>query len=175
MRFLATKLPGAFVIEPEPVKDARGSFTRTFCAREFQEHGLETVFVQCSTSFSARRGTTRGLHYQLSPACEAKLIRCTAGTLHDVIVDLRPDSPAYLQHISVELTARNRRSLYVPKMFAHGFQTLEDGTEVLYQISEFYAQDKATGLRFDDPKLGIHWPVEVSCISEKDQNWPLLK
>lgn len=175
MRFLATKLPGAFVIEPEPVEDARGLFARTFCAREFKEHGLETVFVQCSTSFSAQRGTLRGLHYQLPPACEVKLIRCTAGAIHDVIVDLRPDSPAYLQHISVELTARNRRALYVPQMFAHGFQALEDGTEVLYQISEYYTPDKATGMCFDDPKLGIQWPLEVSCISDKDQKWPLLK
>jgi dTDP-4-dehydrorhamnose 3,5-epimerase len=174
MRFLPTKLEGAFVIEAEPAEDSRGLFARTFCAREFEKHGLATAFVQCSTSFSVRRGTLRGLHYQRPPACEAKLVRCVAGALYDVIVDLRPASPTYLQHVGVELTARNRRSIYVPEMFAHGFQTLEDDTEVLYQISEYYAPDKATGLRFDDPRLGIHWPLPVSSMSDKDQNWALL-
>ncbi len=173
MRFLPTKLEGAFIIEAEPAEDSRGLFARTFGAREFKEHGLATVFVQCSTSFSVRRGTLRGMHYQGPPACEAKLVRCVAGAVYDVIVDLRPESPTYLQHVGVELTARNRRSIYVPEMFAHGFQTLEDNAEVFYQISEFYAPDKATGLRFDDPKLGIVWPLPVSCISEKDQNWAL--
>jgi dTDP-4-dehydrorhamnose 3,5-epimerase len=174
MRFLPTKLEGAFVIEVEPAEDSRGLFARTFCAREFEKHGLATTFVQCSTSFSVRRGTLRGLHYQRPPACEAKLVRCVAGALYDVIVDLRPASPTYLQHVGVELTARNRRSIYVPEMFAHGFQTLEDDTEVLYQISEYYAPDKATGLRFDDPRLGIHWPLPVSSMSDKDQNRALL-
>lgn len=175
MRFLPTKLPGAFVIEPEPAEDARGLFARTFCAREFKEHGLAAAFVQCSTSFSKLKGTLRGMHHQLPPAGEEKLVRCTAGALYDVIVDLRPGSPTHLQHIGVELTAQNRRALYVPKMFAHGFQTLADDTEVLYQIDEFYAPDKAAGLRFDDPKLAIRWPLKVSCMSDKDQIWPLLK
>jgi len=174
MRFVTTRLAGAFIIEPEPQSDARGLFARTFCAREFKQQGLATTFAQCSTSFNVARGTLRGLHYQLAPACEVKLVRCTAGAIHDVIVDLRRDSPTYRQHLEVELTAHNRRALYVPEMFAHGFQTLEDKTEVLYQISEFYTPDKSTGVRFDDPKLGIPWPLPVTAMTDKDRNWPLL-
>ena len=174
MRFIPTKLPGAFLIEPEPRADDRGFFARTFCVREFREHGLVTQFVQCSISVNRQAGTLRGMHYQLPPSCEAKLVRCTAGAIFDVIVDLRRDSPTYLQHFGVDLTAPNRRALYVPEMFAHGFQTLEDETEVFYQISEFYAPDKSTGLRFDDPKLAIHWPRPIATISEKDHLWPLL-
>lgn len=174
MRFLPTKLAGAFIVEAEPREDSRGSFARTFCAREFSERGLASVFVQSSISYNLKRGTLRGLHYQLTPACEVKLVRCTAGALYDVIVDLRPGSPTFLQHIGVELTARNRRAVYVPEMFAHGLQTLEDETEVLYQISAFHAPDKATGVRYDDPKLRINWPLPVSAIAEKDRNWPLL-
>ena len=174
MRFIETNLQGAFIIEPEPNEDSRGLFARTFCAREFKSHGLTDSFVQCSVSMSRNRGTLRGLHYQLPPACEIKLVRCTAGALYDVIVDLRPDSPTYLQHFGVKLTARNRRALYVPELFAHGLQTLSKNTEVFYQISEFYTPDKATGLRFDDPKLAIQWPLPVTTISEKDLNWPLL-
>jgi dTDP-4-dehydrorhamnose 3,5-epimerase len=174
MRFVSTGFAGAFIIDTEPHADERGLFARTFCAREFQERGLAASFVQCSTSFNVKRGTLRGMHYQLSPASEAKLVRCTAGAIHDVIVDLRPDSPTYRKSIGVELTARNRRSLYVPEMFAHGFQTLEDDTEIFYQISEFYAPDKSVGLRFDDPKLGIRWPLPVAAMTDKDKNWPLL-
>jgi dTDP-4-dehydrorhamnose 3,5-epimerase len=174
MRFVSTALAGAFIIEPEPHSDDRGLFARTFCAREFERQGLAAVFVQCSTSFNVRRGTLRGMHHQLPPAGEVKLVRCTAGAIHDVIVDLRPDSPTYRRSIGVELTARNRRSLYVPEMFAHGFQTLEDDTEIFYQISEFYAPDKSVGLRFDDPKLGIRWPLPVAAMTDKDRNWPLL-
>jgi dTDP-4-dehydrorhamnose 3,5-epimerase len=175
MRFEPTKLSGMFIVEVEPHEDSRGIFARTFCAREFAEQGLVSTFVQSSVSFNRKRGTLRGLHYQLPPACEAKLVRCTAGSLYDVIVDLRPDSPTYLQHIGVELTARNRRAVYVPEMFAHGFQSLEDETEVFYQISAFFVPDKSTGIRHDDPKLGISWPLPVSVISEKDARWPLLK
>jgi dTDP-4-dehydrorhamnose 3,5-epimerase len=174
MKFIETSLQGAFIIEPEPNRDERGFFARTFCAREFAEHGLVSQFVQCSISSSSRRGTLRGLHYQLPPACETKLVRCSAGAIYDVIVDLRADSPTYLQHIGVELTARNHRALYVPEMFAHGMQILEDNTEVSYQISEFYAPGKAAGLRYDDPKLAINWPIPVSSIAEKDKGWPLL-
>jgi len=174
MRFIPTDLPGAWIIELEPLNDERGFFARTVCAREFAAHGLATEFVQCSISVNDRRGTLRGLHYQLPPASEAKLVRCTAGALLDVIVDLRPESPAYLRHLAVDLTARNRRALYVPKLFAHGLQTLEDNTEVLYQISEYYAPGQSTGLRFDDPKLGIQWPLPVTAVSAKDRNWPLL-
>lgn len=174
MRFVATKLKGAWIVEPKPHEDDRGLFARTFCAREFRSRGLPEAFVQCNTSWNALKGTLRGLHYQLSPSCEAKLVRCTAGSLWDVIVDLRPDSPTYLQHLGVELTATNRRALYIPKMFAHGFQTLEDGTEVFYQMSEFYAPELATGLRHDDPKLGIAWPLPITAISDTDRAWPLL-
>jgi dTDP-4-dehydrorhamnose 3,5-epimerase len=174
MRFFETELTGAYIIEPEPNYDERGFFARTFCAREFAEHGLKSAFVQCSISNTSRRGTLRGLHYQLPPSCEVKLVRCTAGAIYDVIVDLRRDSPTYLQHVGVELTARNHWALYVPEMFAHGMQVLEDNTEVLYQISEFYAPDKAAGLRYDDPKLAIKWPIPVSIIAEKDKSWPLL-
>jgi dTDP-4-dehydrorhamnose 3,5-epimerase len=159
----------------ESHEDSRGFFARTFCTNEFAEQGLVSTFVQCSVSFNRKRGTLRGMHYQLPPATEAKLVRCTAGSLYDVIVDLRPGSPTYLRHIGVELSARNRRALYVPEMFAHGFQSLEDETEVFYQISEFFVPDKSTGLRYDDPKLGIKWPLPVAVISEKDERWPLLK
>jgi dTDP-4-dehydrorhamnose 3,5-epimerase len=174
MRFVPTLLEGVFVVETEPQADARGFFARTFCSREFQEQGLETGFVQCSVSLSHKRGTLRGLHYQQEPACEVKLVRCTAGAIWDVVVDLRPQSRTYLQHVAVELTARNRRALYIPQMFAHGLQTLVDDTEVLYQIGAFYAPEHARGLRFDDPRLGISWPLPVSDLSEKDRSWPLL-
>jgi dTDP-4-dehydrorhamnose 3,5-epimerase len=175
MRFIATELAGAYIVEPEPHKDSRGLFARIFCAQEFREHGLVDTFVQCNTSWNARKGTLRGLHYQLPPSSEIKLVRCTAGALWDVIVDLRPGSPTYLQHVGVELTAKNRRALYIPEMFAHGFQTLEDGTEVFYQMSEFYAPKSARGLRFDDPKLAIEWPLPVTSTSDQDRNWALLK
>jgi len=174
MRFVETKLSGAFLIEPEPFEDERGLFARTFCAAEFSQRGLATQFVQCSTSFNRNRGTLRGLHYQVQPASEVKLVRCTAGAVGDVIVDLRHDSPTYAQHVVVELSAENRRTLYVPPMFAHGFQTLVDGTEVFYQMSALYAPDCSNGVRYDDPKLNISWPLPVSVISEKDKTWPLL-
>jgi dTDP-4-dehydrorhamnose 3,5-epimerase len=174
VRFIETKLTGAFIVEPEPHEDSRGFFARTFCAREFAEHGLESRLLQCSISVNRKSGTLRGLHYQLPPACEVKLLRCTAGALLDVIVDLRPSSPTYLQHISVELSARNRCSLYVPELFAHGFQTLEDETEVFYQMSEFFAPALAAGLRYDDSRLGIQWPLPVAVISDKDLTWPPL-
>jgi dTDP-4-dehydrorhamnose 3,5-epimerase len=175
MRFVATKLRGAYLIELEPHEDSRGMFARTFCSREFAEHNLATAFVQCSVSFSRKRGTLRGMHYQRRPAAEVKLVRCTAGALYDVIIDLRPESPTYLQHVGVELSARNRRSLYIPEMFAHGFQTVENDTEVFYQISEFYSPAAAIGLRFDDPRLGVTWPLPVTEISEKDRQWSLLE
>jgi dTDP-4-dehydrorhamnose 3,5-epimerase len=175
MRFITTELSGAYIVEPELHEDSRGLFARTFCGREFREHGLVDAFVQCNTSWNARKGTVRGLHYQLPPSSEVKLVRCTAGGLLDVIVDLRPDSPTFLQYFGVELTARNRRALYIPEMFAHGFQTLEDGTEVFYQMSEFYAPKSARGLRYDDPKLGICWPRPVACISDQDQSWALMQ
>lgn len=174
MRFTELPLKGAYLIELQPHEDNRGLFARTFCAREFHEQGLAENFVQCSTSWNAREGTVRGMHYQMPPSCEVKLVRCTAGALWDVIVDLRSDSPTYLQHAGVELSARNRLSIYIPEMFAHGYQTLGDGTEIFYQMSEFYTPELSTGLRYDDPKLGIRWPLPVSMVSEKDQNLKLL-
>lgn len=174
MRFIPTKLEGVWVIEPQPHKDSRGLFARTYCAREFGEQGLADTFVQCNTSWNAGKGTVRGLHYQLPPSSEVKLVRCTAGALWDVIVDLRPNSPTYFQHAGIELTATNRLALYVPEMFAHGFQTLEEGTEVFYQMSEFYAPKLARGIRYDDPKLGIQWPLPITSISDHDLSWTLL-
>ena len=174
MKFTPTKLPGAFVIELEPNEDSRGFFARTFCAREFEDHGLAGTFVQCSVSLNRKQGTLRGMHYQRPPATEAKLVRCTAGALYDVIVDLRPGSATFHQHVGVELTARNRRALYVPAMCAHGLQTLEDDTEVFYQISAYHAPEAATGVRYNDPRFGIQWPVPVTVVSERDANWPLL-
>jgi dTDP-4-dehydrorhamnose 3,5-epimerase len=174
MKFQETPLAGAYVIHLEPHRDERGLFARTFCAREFHAQGLNESFVQCNTSWNAAKGTVRGLHYQLPPSCEAKLVRCIVGAIWDVIVDLRPESPTYLQHVGVELTAENRLALYIPEKFAHGFQALEDATEVFYQMSEFFAPALARGLRYDDPKLGISWPLPLSAISEKDQAWALL-
>ena len=174
MNFIPTKLEGAWIILPQPHKDNRGLFARTFCAEEFGARDLADRFVQCNTSWNAVKGTLRGLHYQLPPSSEVKLVRCTAGALLDVIVDLRPDSPTYLQSIAVELTATNRLALYIPQMFAHGFQTLEDGTEIFYQMSEFYAPKLGRGLRYNDPKLGINWPLSIASISEQDLDWPSL-
>jgi dTDP-4-dehydrorhamnose 3,5-epimerase len=175
MQFIPTKLEGAWIIKPQAHTDSRGFFARTYCAREFSEQGLVDAFLQCNTSWNAHKGTVRGLHYQLSPSSEVKLVRCTAGALWDVIVDFRPDSPTYLQHFGIELTATNRLSLYIPEMFAHGFQSLEEGTEVFYQMSEFHAPILARGLRYDDPKLAIKWPVPVTSISDQDLDWPLLE
>jgi dTDP-4-dehydrorhamnose 3,5-epimerase len=175
MRFAETKLAGAYLVEPQPHQDRRGIFARTYCAREFREQGLVDAFVQCNTSWNAREGTVRGLHYQLPPSSEVKLVRCTAGALWDVIVDLRPDSLTYLQYVAVELTANNRLALYIPGTFAHGFQTLVEGTEAFYQMGEFYAPKLARGIRFDDPKLGIEWPLPVTSISDQDLNWNLLE
>ena len=175
MRFEETPLAGAFVIELEPHADDRGFFARAYCAREFEEHGLEPRVVQANLSYNRSKGTLRGMHYQAPPAGEAKLVRCIRGAIHDVIVDLRPDSPTYLQHVGVDLTAENRRALFVPALFAHGFQTLEDEVEVFYQVSEFYTPGAERGLRHDDPALGISWPLEVSEISDKDRSWDLLE
>jgi dTDP-4-dehydrorhamnose 3,5-epimerase len=172
MIFTETVLGGAFVIDSEPSEDARGLFARTWCEREFQTRGLETRIAQCSTSFNKRKGTLRGLHYQVPPAAETKIVRCTRGSLYDVIVDLRPDSPTFLTHIGVVLTADNRRMVYVPVGFAHGFQTLEDDTEIFYQISEFCAPEHARGVRWDDPIFGISWPADRRTIIERDLRYP---
>jgi dTDP-4-dehydrorhamnose 3,5-epimerase len=172
MLFVETGLPGAFVIEPERLEDARGFFARTFCAREFAARGLDPRLAQCSVSFNKRRGTLRGMHYQVLPHAEAKLVRCTAGSIHDVIVDLRPSSPAFKHHASVVLSAENRRALYVPEGVAHGFQTLEDDTEVFYQISEFHAPEAARCVRWNDPAFGIAWPIADPILSDRDRTAP---
>ncbi len=169
-----TKLADAYIIELEPRYDERGFFSRAFCARELATFAMSTTFVQTNISYSHARGTLRGLHYQVAPAAETKLVRCIRGAICDVVVDLRPESPTYRQHELVELTADNRRSLYVPKMFAHGFQSLTDGAEVMYEVDEFYSPEHERGLRYDDPALSIPWPEPVTAISAKDRAWPLI-
>src|SRR5262249_17486140 len=160
-----------YIVDLQLLGDDRGFFARTWCQREFSEHGLDASLVQCSLSYSAQKGTLRGLHYQEPPFAETKLVRCTHGAIYDVIVDLRRESETFLQWIGVELTAQNRRGLVVPERFAHGFQTLRDDTEVFYQMSEFHAPDAARGIRWNDPLLGISWPVEVTSISPKDRGF----
>ena len=174
MRFSETPLTGAYVIDLEPIRDDRGFFARTFCAREFEAHGLKPDFVQANLSHNVTRGTLRGLHFQRDPAPETKLVRCTKGALFDVIVDLRKDSPTRLQSFGVELSADNRRALFVPEYFAHGFLTLEDDTEAQYLVGEFYTPGVEGGLRYNDPALAINWPADVAVISEKDAAWPLI-
>jgi len=169
--FTETPLRGAFVIEPEPLEDARGLFARTWCWREFEARGLDTRIAQCSTSFNKRKGTLRGMHYQVPPAGETKIVRCTRGSLYDVIIDLRPDSPTFTRHFAVVLTSDNRKMLYVPVGFAHGFQTLEDASEVFYQISEFYSPERARGVRWDDPIFGISWPDDERIIVGRDRSY----
>jgi dTDP-4-dehydrorhamnose 3,5-epimerase len=171
MRFTPTDLDGAFLVELEPRCDARGFFARTWCQREFEEHGLESRLVQCSMSHNLHRGTLRGMHYQVQPHEETKLVRCTAGAIHDVIVDVRPESRTYLQHIAVELSAANRRALYIPRGFAHGFQTLTDDCEVFYQMSEFFSSEAARGFRWNDPLFGIEWPVPDPIILDRDNSY----
>lgn len=175
MRFLPTELHGCFVVDPQPLADERGFFARTFSAEEFSRHGLNPAVGACSISFNARRGTLRGLHLQVAPHDEAKLVRCTQGRVFDVAVDLRPGSPTHLGWTSAELSADNHRSLYLPEGFAHGFLTLEDSTEVTYQMSHAYVAEAASGLRWDDPALGIAWPgTGALTISQRDRAWPLL-
>ncbi len=172
MIFVETPLKGAFVLEPERLEDGRGFFARTWCERECGAQGLNTRIVQCNTSFNKKRGTLRGVHYQAAPYREAKLVRCTMGAIYDVIIDLRRDSPTFKRHVPVILSAENRRMIYVPEGFAHGFQTLADGTEVFYQMSEFYAPDHARGVRWNDPAFGIEWPADERIISERDCCYP---
>jgi dTDP-4-dehydrorhamnose 3,5-epimerase len=173
MIFHETALEGVFVILPERSVDERGYFARTWCRRVFEERGLNPGLVQCGTSFNKRKGTLRGMHYQMSPHQEAKLIRCTRGSIHDVVIDLRLDSPNHKRYVSVRLSAQDGKMLYVPEGFAHGFQTLEDDSEVFYQISEFYYPEASGGVRWNDPVFGIEWPhTEVRIISERDKNWP---
>ncbi len=172
MHFRQTALVGAWVIEPEPAYDHRGFFARTFCTREFGEHGLETAFVQHATSGSLKKGTIRGMHFQRPPHDEVKVVTCLKGAIMDTIIDLRPKSATHRRWVAVELTPENRQRLYIPKGFAHGFQALTDNAEVGYLISAFYEPSAAGGVRYDDPAFGITWPLPVSVISEKDAAWP---
>ena len=172
MLFQPTNLAGAYRIDLQKVEDERGFFARAWCVEEFAEHSLDTELVQCNISFSKERGTLRGMHYQRSPFAETKLVRCIKGAIYDVIIDLRPTSPTFLQWTSVTLSAENRTMLYVPKGFAHGFQTLEDQTEVFYQMSDFYAPESAAGLRWNDAQFKIEWPLAVTVMSARDQHYP---
>jgi dTDP-4-dehydrorhamnose 3,5-epimerase len=174
MIFTETKLKGAFIIDIEPRNDERGFFTRAFCQHEFAAHGLKPVIAQANIGFNRRRGTIRGMHFQFPPAAETKLVRASRGAVLDIIVDLRPESPTYLQHVEVELSADNHRGIYIPERFAHGYQALEDNTETTYQVGEFYTPGAEGGLRFDDPRLGLRWPLPVAVISPKDLAWPPL-
>jgi dTDP-4-dehydrorhamnose 3,5-epimerase len=174
VKFLPTTLAGAYLIELEPLADERGMFARTFCEREFAEHGLEFRVVQCNTSFNRRRDTLRGMHFQAGAAAEARLVRCTSGAIHDVIVDLRPGSPTRLKWFAAELSADNRRTMFVPRGFAHGFKTLADGCEVFYQMSSAYDAAAASGVRWNDPALGIDWPGGEPIVSERDRGYPDL-
>jgi dTDP-4-dehydrorhamnose 3,5-epimerase len=172
MIFTETKLKGVFIIEPTRLNDERGFFARTWCRDEFEAQGLNTSFVQANVAFNIRRGTLRGMHYQSFPHEETKLIRCTKGAIYDVIIDIRKNSPTYRKWVAVELTAYNYRMLYVAEGFAHGYQTLQDDTEVSYQVSQFYAPNSGRGVRWDDPGFNIKWPeTEKMIISEKDRSW----
>ena len=174
MKFTETPLPGAYIIDVEPMRDERGFFARTFCREEFEAHGLEPGLVQCSISYNARKGIHRGLHYQAPPHEETKVVRCTAGAIYDVIVDLRPRSPTERQWFGIELSGNNRRMLYVPRGFAHGFQVLADHSEVAYQMSEFFHPESVRGVRWDDPTLSVKWPLPGIIASASDQALPLL-
>ena len=176
MVFTETRIKGAFLIEPEVLKDERGFFARTFCEREFAERGLVTRFVQCSVSFNARRATLRGMHYQCAPHEEVKVVRCTRGAVYDVVLDLRPGSPTRGRWAAAELSEENHRSFYVPPGCAHGFLTLQDETELFYQISDFYHPESARGVRWDDPAFGIEWPrVGPLVMSDRDRNYPDIR
>jgi len=169
MKFLETPLKGAFTIDLEKREDERGFFARMYCEREFANHGLSSAFVQVNNSLAVTQGTLRGMHYQLYPKAETKLVRCVKGSLLDVIIDIREDSPSFGEFYSTELSSDNRRMLYVPKGFAHGFITLEPKTEAMYFVDEFYAPEQERGIRWDDPKFGINWPMEPAVLSEKDK------
>ncbi|MBV8780830.1 MAG: dTDP-4-dehydrorhamnose 3,5-epimerase [Phycisphaerae bacterium] len=174
MEYRKTSLPGAWVIEIQRIEDSRGFFAYSIDADEARAHGIDPTIVQGKISFNHRAGTVRGMHWQCAPATETKLIRCTRGAIHDVIVDIREGSPTYGKHFSVELSAENHRTLYIPALFAHGYQTLTDDAEVLYHVNQPYTPGCERGVRYDDPKLGIRWPLPVTEMSAKDKQWPLL-
>ena len=175
MKFEPAPLKDAWVITLDPLGDERGYFSRAFCRREFEAHGIEAEVSQFKTSFNVEAGTLRGMHFQTEPASETKLVRCIRGALYDVIIDLRPESPTYMKHFGVKLTVDNLKMLFVPRNFAHGFLTLEPKTEAFYMVSEFYTPEYEKGLRHDDPALGIEWPVPIEVISDKDASWPLIE
>jgi len=172
MKFHETKLPGMFEIHLEPLGDERGFFARSWCQHEFELHGLNPVTVQCNISFNEKQGTLRGLHYQAEPHPEAQVVRCTQGSIYDVVVDLRAQSPTFKKWVGLSLSAANRRMIYVPEGFAHGFLTLEDRTEIFYQMSEFYHPELSRGVRWDDPAFQIAWPSKPRIISERDRTYP---
>lgn len=173
MKFCELPLNGAYIIELELLQDERGFFARSFCKEEFKLHGLKSQFEQCNVSFNLKKGTLRGMHYQIGECSEAKLVKCTMGKIYDVIVDLRPDSKTYKKWAGVELSAKNRTMIYIPEGFAHGFQTLEDESEVFYQMSVTFAPNNARGIRWNDDSIGIRWPIEKpTVISLKDQSYP---
>ncbi|MCL4475996.1 MAG: dTDP-4-dehydrorhamnose 3,5-epimerase [Nitrospirae bacterium] len=172
MIFTETRLKGAYIVELEKRADERGFFARTWCKKEFDAHGLPSQMAQANVSSNKKKGTLRGMHYQMTPHEETKLVRCTRGAIYDVIIDLRPNSSTYKEWIGVELTSENYKMLFVPENFAHGFQTLEDNTEVIYQVSQFYSPGSERGARYNDPAFGIRWPAQVHVISDKDKNWP---
>jgi dTDP-4-dehydrorhamnose 3,5-epimerase len=175
MHFTETSLAGVRVIDPSPHQDDRGRFMRAWCAREFTEQGLHFVPVQANMGFSVQKGTIRGMHFQEAPALEAKLVRCIRGAIFDIAVDLRPGSPTYGKWYGIELSAENGRMLYVPENCAHGYQTLEECTEMYYMTSAFYAPSAVRGVRFNDPALDIQWPLAATVVSEQDRNWPLVQ
>lgn len=174
MHFSETSLSGAKLVDLDRIEDDRGFFSRIFCRQEFNHAGLKEDVAQANLSFNRHKGTVRGMHYQVEPALETKFVRCIRGAVLDVIVDVRKGSPTYLHHFDVELTAENRQAIYIPANFAHGFQTLEDNSEVMYMVSGFYAAEHERGLRYNDPALSIAWPLPVSHVSSKDTTWPLL-
>jgi dTDP-4-dehydrorhamnose 3,5-epimerase len=174
MRFTETGLSGAQVVDPTSHEDDRGRFMRAWCTREFSDHGIDFVPVQANMGFSVMKGTVRGMHFQQAPALEAKLVRCTRGSMFDVVLDLRPDSQTYGQWYGTELTAKNGRMLFVPEQCAHGYQTLQENTEMHYMASAYYTPSAARGARFDDPFFAIKWPLAPTAISEQDRNWPLV-
>jgi dTDP-4-dehydrorhamnose 3,5-epimerase len=175
MRFIETSVPGARIIEPAPHEDSRGRFMRAWCAREFADQGINFTPAQANMGFSCRKGTLRGLHFQIAPALEAKLVRCTRGAMFDVVLDLRNGSPSYGRWHGVELSPENGRMLYLPEGCAHGYQTLVDNTEMHYMASAFYSPECSKGVRYDDPAFGIDWPLPVGAISDQDRTWPLLE
>ena len=171
MLFRETELPGAFVIELQKYEDERGFFARSWCQKEFEARGLNPRMVQCNVSFNKLKGTVRGMHYQVVPCAEAKLVRCTRGAICDVIIDLRPESVTHTQHVSEVLSSDNYKALFIPEGFAHGFQTLKDNCEVFYQMSEFYSPEHQRGLRYNDPAFKINWPINATVISDRDRNY----